>query len=214
MAILYHDYQDFYFYEYYANRLYNLFSKYSDKFSHEADTELITVDNKMFLKVYQSGSAGYQHMVIELVTSTGDRVLYWDTGVRSGSLPVQIFSSDDVLTFIINVSCVCFFAFRNDDVYFGYVGIDATNGIENMTIVDGVNLDTTFRIRKIADYQLSVRDLFFTEVCILSASGGDYVTVPDYCSCSKLAARSTYALQNKTYFAIGTNTLIEFTEES
>lgn len=202
----------------YANQLYNVFSRYSNKFSHTEDTNFITIDNKLTLKVSAVGDGWpYLRMKIDVWdTDNNVSVRGMEMGISYGVYSIQLYSGEDSLTFKVGNDYIVI-VFKSNNLYFatdssrgGPIGIDAPG----YAFVESSSFNTTYHVKKIADYSLSVRDLFFSETCILVSDGGNYVVISDYSSCSTVTKFTTLALRNKTYFAIGTNTLIEFEEAS
>lgn len=198
----------------YANQLYSMFSRYSNKFSHTEDTNFITIDNRLTLKVTSVDSWTYMRMKIDVWDTENDvSVRGSEMGIAYGVYSIQLYSGEDSLTFKIGNGDYIVIVFKSNNVYFTTDSSrGGPNGIESSgcSFVESSSLDATYHIKKIADYSLSVRDLFFSETCVLVSDGGNYVVVSDYSSCSNVTKFTSLALHNKSYFAIGTNTLIEY----
>ena len=170
----------------YTNQLFALLSRHSDKFTHEENTEYIEVDNRMTLHVRMSDNSWpYIHLQIDVINPENNNVITaFITGIQDGTFSVDVYKGDDTIVFKIGNATTLTFIFKSNSVYFT-ARSDAIELTTDRAIADSYSLSTNYTIKKIADYSLSVRDLFFTETCIISNPDGEYDVIQDFSSCSQ-----------------------------
>lgn len=197
----------------YTNQLFALLSRHSNKFTHEDESEYIEVDNRMTLHVRQSDNGwAWIKLQIDVINPENNSVIAaFITGIQDGTFSVDVYKGDDTIVFKIGNAATLTFIFKSNSVYFTSrsVAIETTTG---QAIADSYSLSTNYTVKKIADYSLSIRDLFFTDTCVILNPDGEYDVIQDFSSCSNVTYNTTLSLNNKNYYAIGTNTLIEYVE--
>ena len=79
----------------YANQLYSMFSRYSNKFSHIENTNFITIDNKLTLKVTSVDGYSYMRMKIDVWDTENDvSVRGSEMGIYYGVYSIQLYSGE------------------------------------------------------------------------------------------------------------------------
>ena len=84
--------------------------------------------------------------------------------------------------------------------------IDQANNIVNINTLAPT---ATYHFQKISSSALISPYIMFSTNCVVSASGGTFEIFEDFRSCSTIPVLSTISINNKNYFAIGTNVLVE-----
>jgi len=221
-----------------ANMTYQMLSKYDNRFSYTAGTTTIIVNNKFNISVaaYGRSQRFYVNLSISAVDnpstvlSTG-AYLYTTWNHRSGGWNVTLYRTDD--TYYLSIrpvdgtgengqlgGVIYWHIDSQGHDYFGMLGnTDKTStlytswSIESMNILCVDNGITNYQVKKLANYKLNNFDLFFAPMSILVSSTGDFSKLDSFCSCSNVTYRNTISTNNKNYYAVGTNTLIELPEE-
>ena len=214
-----------------ADVIYDIFSKHSNAFSHTTDTDIIRVNNQFDIRISLGGNVGTQ-TVFNILNPTDSSVIRSQTtymgGNAAGTYDVYTLISDSIfyIRFYLqnttaNQGCVFCWINLNNKNYVSITPDDLYNtprsswNIENDRYITCVEeADTTYSIKKLADYRLSIRDVFFSNINVMATTAGGYTTIPDFKSSSTLNYPSVISVNNKNYYTVGTNTLIEIDEES
>ena len=215
-----------------ADRFYAMYSRHTNICTHTPGTETIRFYNSYNLKFTPNyGSSTFEVIDVSSGDTLKSRNFYMGgtRGDENAIFDTLILSSPDLFyTYYLRQNpttsdsrggVLCFMR-SNNKHYVSMIGGPGMGDrcywyIEYDTAITCLETrNPSFSVKKIADYQLPPSDLFFTETSLIATSGGDYAVIPDFSSCSNVTYRNTIALSNKTYYAIGTNTLVEFVEET
>lgn len=212
--------------ELYTEKIFGVFSRHSDKFTSTSGSNIIRVNNQFDIRITRGGNTGTQvtfNILNPIDSSTIRTQTAWMGGNASGTYDAYILKTNNIFycrfyrqNTTANQGCVfCWIQSNNKN----YVSITPSSlystprsqwNIEGDTALVCIEeADTSYRIRKIADYSLGIRSLFFTPVNVLSSSNGVFTTVEDFNSCSNVTYPSVVSVNNKNYYTVGTNTLIE-----
>lgn len=206
--------------------VYSMLSKYDDRFSYTPGTNVIDVDNAFSI----SCTGGWRNNNMRTVTFHTHPFQDTSTTLYSvycyfypASFQVKLIKTEELYYLEFSYGSgvwggvICLMNISNT-YYFGVTALGNDSGgnksaaIETATFVCPETGDITYAVRKIADYTLNITDLFFTPISVISNSSGEFVVPSDFYSCSNVTYRNTVSTNNKNYFAVGTNTLIELTE--
>ena len=217
--------------------LYTVLSAHDNRFSYTSGTNVIGVSNK-FKLVCSASISSYVGTCTIYVTDFNDTSTalatytyqYIGYNTRARGWTCRLIKTDNTfyLEFIptnpsggdyTRLGAVIAIYNYDNKTYFGMYGssVDtaipySTRYIENLSSVCIDTQVSGYQIKKIANYSLNATDLFFTPICVAVNSAGGFFTVDDFCSSSNLTFKNTIATNNKNYYAIGTNTLIELSE--
>ena len=201
------------------NKFNMIFATYSKSSSYEQSARIDVTpvrDTSNVLQTYwfqytqgMSGSAHPNRWDVKLIRT--DNTFY---------LEVLAYKNSSILTMCGGL----FYWYVNDksENYFGAIGSDIDHSvilpytswsIETMLISCIESNSSSYQIRKLANYKLNNFDLFFAPICVISDANGSFTNEIDFCSCSNVTYRNTISTNNKNYYAVGTNTLIELPEE-
>lgn len=219
-----------------TQNLYTVLSAYDSRFSYTPGTNVINVSNKynLVLTAYMSSFRGTA--TVSIYDSTDPSLLlgswtyrYIGYSTQAKGWNVRFIKTEHTfyLEFIpANPSgeylslggVVSILTYDNKD-YFGIYGSSSDSEVYysnryiesfNMLCVD--SKVSGYQVRKIANYKLNAFDLFFTPICVLVNGSGGFINLDEFSSCSNVTFRNTISTNNKNYYALGTNTLIELTE--
>lgn len=201
--------------------IYNLFSRYSNKFTYDTDNDLVVYDNRFKFSFSDGGnwSGGYIRIYqmdgTELVaTSTYD---YRDSFTTNVSIIVTthsfLFRKND-WTYNHGHGPFWFYIYdkSNTNLYTGFTMQSVDNAIDqttNMVNVNTASPTANFTFQKISAKALVSPYIMFSTNCIVASDNGAFEIFEDFRSCSTIPVLSTISINNKNYFAIGTNTLVE-----
>lgn len=218
-----------------TNSLYDMMSKYDTRFSHSSGSNVITIDNEFNIVITTSGTSYRYYATVSVRdpnNSSSEIAQYYFryTGwnARPGSWNCKLYKSDNVyyLYFRANDSGdeqnylggVIYWYKKDGKSYFGIIGNTADTvshipcssmNIERLSVI-GTSDKLRYSFAKIADYSMpSIDDLFFTQTNLLIASNGQFEKQEDLYSTSNMTFRKTISVNNKNYYSIGTNVLIE-----
>jgi hypothetical protein len=225
-----------------ANCLYQILSANDNRFTYTSGTDVITVDNKFNLVCSaKSSSSGRTSVQIDItpINDTSDVINSYYFKLIEGSSASStvnswvctLMQSDNMYYLSVRglyngsikstTGGVFYWHVDNGHNYFGIISNGASSttsyttwSIETMLITCPENYSTTYQIRKFADYKLNNFDLFFAPISVMSDVSGEFVKLEELCSCSNVTYRNTISTNNKNYYALGTNTLIELPEGS
>ena len=225
-----------------ANLVYRAFSAQDNRFTRSGNVITVDNKFNMIFATYSSSSYEYSARIDVTPVGDTSNVLqsYWfqyTRGMSGADHPnrwdVKLIRTDNTFhlemlayknSSIIN-TCGGLFYWYIDDNYENYFGDISSNigggssipytswSIENMTISHIEGNSSSYRIRKLANYKLNNFDLFFAPICVISDVNGSFTNEIDFCSCSNVTYRNTISTNNKNYYAVGTNTLIELPDE-
>lgn len=222
-----------------ASVTYNLLSKYDNRFSYTSGNNYIDVDNKFTLVFSVSSSSYVNTCTIGLRTpdSPSTDIIQWTfrcTGwnmlastwyarlIKTEHLYYLEFLPQTVSGDYSYMGGVVYWGILDGKNYFGILGSSAgtsiaytSRNIESIPIACIENGIATYQIQKIANYRLNALDIFFTPISVISDnSSGEFSVPDDFCSCSNITYRNTISTNNKNYYAVGTNTLVEITDSN
>lgn len=219
-----------------TNYLYTMLSAHDDRFSHTADTNTIRVNDQFNISITTSGSS-YRYFATVSVMSPDSpstalatysyRYTGWNTLangwncslIKTDDIFYLSFSSINTASEALYLGGIIYWFFKDNKSYFGIIGNTADTGaqilqsnmnIERLSLIN-VNDNSLYNIRKIADYNMNIDELFFTKTNVISDSAGNFASSDNLYSSSNLTYGKTFSIGDKNYYAIGTNTLIEVT---
>lgn len=210
-----------------ADIFYDMYRKYTNICTHTSGTETIRIYNSFDLK-FEVNYVGSTVNILDINSGTTIKSLYYYMGGVNGDTN-GIFD-----TTIISSPNVFYTCYRKQNtawrmggelsfMYDGskhYISMLAGNSMENWYIEADTSIlcwetqDPSYCVKKLANYKLSLRDLFLSNICIMSSSSGEFIQLPDFKSSSNVAFNTVISANNKNYYALGTNTLFEIDEES
>lgn len=219
-----------------TNCLYAMLSKYDNRFSHVEDSNVIRVNDQFNISITTTGIGSsylYWAVVSVMDPNNSSTVLatynfrYADWNSLPGSWNCKLVKTNNI--FYLSFSAtnasqnwsrlggIIYWFIKDNKSYFGIFGnsdnficYQPDMNIENMSLIN-VNDNSTYYIRKIADYNMNIDELFFTKTNVMSDVAGNFVTSDDLYSSSEVANGKTFSIGGKNYYALGTNTLIELT---
>lgn len=210
---------------YVGNMLYNIIGKHDERFSFTSGSDHIRVNDSFNLTFDRTAVNWNRFANLYVKNSDGTSTVqscsfqYLTDNTNAGTWNVRLIR-DTHLYYVEFVGSngpasfggVFFWANYNNKNYVGAMGSSltySTRYIESMTI-GGVETEiTTYSIKKIANYSLGLSNLFFTPLTVLLSSTGTYDTIEGLYSTSNLTYKNTISTNNKNYYALGTNTVIE-----
>jgi len=208
-----------------ADKFYTMFSRYTDIFTHESGTDTIRIYNEYDI-TFRVSSGGTYIDILNPDTQTAIASYGFKMGgtglYEKGIYDVYILVSSTLFycryyrrdTTDYRGGVMCFIT-TNDNHYISMMPGTSTYDRSAWTIESNSAIicleerDTNYAVKKLAEYNLSVSDLFFSEINLIVSTIGNFSQVTDFCSCSNVTYNQSLNVNNKTYFAIGTNTLVE-----
>lgn len=197
--------------------VYNLFSRYSNKFTYDSDNNVVVYNNLLKFSFSDGGSWSGGHLRIysmDLSTTYSDIQEYRD----SQTLNVTLVVTEHSFTFFQPSStyqygpfCVAFYSKSATN---SYAGISPNGSLNIDSISTFVNANTLAPVANYAIQRITTRTLnspyvLFSTTNALVSSAGNFEILEDFRSCSNVSTLSTISINNKNYFALGTNTLVE-----
>ena len=185
-----------------ADSIYNILSKYDNRFTHTTGTTIINVDDIFDLTITKSGSYyidgkkvpfedGITYNVTTIITDTIVSMSF----LNRGSPHKQV--------------AICWIK-QGTKNYFG-VSLDGTNKapIENLSFrsIEEPN-NTYYQILKHAQFSLVGSSIVFITSSVLSDGAGNFTVLNDLRSCSNVTFNTTVSVNHSNYYAMGTNTLV------
>lgn len=221
-----------------ANMTYQILGKYDSRFSYTSGSTTIVVDDEFNLSISTGGSSYRYYITISLATVESPSTtlatwnyLYTTWNHLSGGFEISLYRTSDTYYLSLlardqsgdNSQIGGVFYLHIDSHgrhYFGMLGNNSSGttqyttwGIETMGVICADTGVSGYQVKKLADYKLNNFDLFFAPMSILVDDAGDAVKLDSFCSCSNVTYRNTISTNNKNYYAVGTNTLLELPEE-
>lgn len=201
-----------------ADALYAVASKYTNRFSHEAGSNIITFDG---CQVYFDNR--------NIGVKNGDEIAYnirtaYDGCYYSPISVITLFTNNVFLFYFHwtwssdNCACVFMFISKGSNKLLGVTTNNSYRDVENnMTYMDLVSCnDTTYKPQRLFyteasqyGYELIPSNVLIEDKVIFSNSNGDYFIIDDLKSCSYMPLHGTYTINGKNYWAIGYYTLIQ-----
>ena len=213
---------------YYADQFASLLMRNDDRFAHESGTTIITIDDRFSIQIESSTLNNYRVMNIYAVNpeNVSERILLCQPYIRNNDYNAKILRLPNI--FYIewtpqSTSNFCggiFFWIQQDGKNFlgGLWGSGQTSyttwNIEKSTIYCEEENDSSYKFKKLADYSLNAQNLFFSNVCVLVSSVGNFLQLENFYSSSNVTYRHALNTNSRTYFAIGTNTLFDLGEDT
>ena len=201
--------------------IYNLFSRYSNKFTYDSTDNTVVYDNRFKFSFSDGGSWSggtiriYDMNGTQLVASSSQN--YRDTYTVDVSIIVTAHSflfRNNSWTYSSGYGPFWFFIYDKNSttVYAGVTNQGSNNAIDQISNI--VNISTAAPTANYIFQKLSSRSLvspyvMFSTTNIITSTNGAFEVLEDFRSCSNIPVLSTVSINNKNYFAIGTNTLVE-----
>lgn len=188
-----------------TDRLYEVISRYDNRFSHVQGEPTITIDGvydlpftwgnyyyNAYIDSYQTSITEEIHNLTIIIT---DNVFYILFIRRSSGNP------DGALCWISQDGKNYIGASRVAD---NSVGVLETMGFRSVESPD----DTYFRVKKHADFTLLGSSILFISASIISDDIGNFKVLDGMRSCSTVTFNTMVSINHRNYYAIGTNTLV------
>ena len=199
--------------------IYNLFSRYSNKFTYDSTNNEIIFNNMLVLSFSDGGSwatGNVKIMSLDRSTTYVSYQQYRDTYTIRVKIIItdhsfMFYNMDTTYSSDFGPFWLVLYLKDASSCYAGlsYRGNNAIDSITNFVNINTLAPVTSYSIQKISTKALNSPYILFTTACMLINSGGDFALLEDFRSCSPILALSTVSINNKNYFAVGTNTLIE-----
>lgn len=207
--------------ENYAQCIYELFSAHDNRFTHEAGTDYILVDNKFKIQFFKGGWDHLGFRVLDL----NDNIIFSRSTSAGGNNNIAMYNADLLCTTNFFYAYVysatgtdngfCFFWHtKNDKNFVGLTlpengGVLTAGYIENSTIACIEDSSALFKFCKPSDYTLVSPKIAFSNIQLIYGNTGTFSIVDELKSCSLIPFKTTITINGKNYYAIGQNTLLE-----
>lgn len=213
---------------YYADQLSDLLMRNDDRFTHTSGENTFTIDGNFDVRVVPDTISGYRVMNIYAINpnNTSETVLLCRPYIRTDNYNAKMLRLPNMFYLELTAQTReqyaggIFFWIQQDGKNFlgGLWGSGQTSyttwAIEGSTIYCEEENDSSYKIKKLADYSLNAQNLFFSNVCVLVSSVGNFLQLENFYSSSNVTYRHALNTNSRTYFAIGTNTLFDLGEDT
>lgn len=198
--------------------VYNLFSRYSNKFTYDSTNNVVVYDNR-FKFSFCDGGASYNGYIRVYSMDLATNYITIQNINGSATVNVKIVITEHSFVFYTmnntgsSYGPFCF-AIYNKSASNCYVGVSPHSYPSVDAITNFVNINTlapvaNYSIQRITNNPLNSPYVLFSTTSALVSVGGTFEILEDFRSCSNVDNLSTVSINSKNYLAVGTNTLVE-----
>lgn len=189
-----------------ADSIYQIISKYDNRFTHTSGTSIIRV-NGSFDMEFTLDSNNYI-LIDGRTTPLRDTTTYTVTVIVSTTIFYFLLKTNNTAN--TPVTGFCWIHENNNDFFGVAVSGTSTGQIDSMNFSNkAVSPENRYySIKRHAQFSLINPSIVFITTSIIADNGGNYFVLSELRSCSTTNFCSTLAINHTNYFAIGTNTLI------
>ena len=194
---------------YAVDNIYEVISKYDNRFAHETGTGIIRVNNSFDLEFTQSGTSNLRIDDRQTAINYTVVTVCTCTIIVSTTLFYFLIKTNNAANTPITGFC---WIHEGSNDYIGVAQNNVSTGqLDSMYFSDmhSSPKNTNYTIKRHAKFTLSDQNIVFIATGIIADNGGNYKALSEVRSCSNATFDSTMSINHSNYYVIGTNSLVK-----
>ena len=193
---------------YATDNIYEVISKYDNRFAHETGTAIIRVNNSFDLEFTQSGTSNLYIDGRQTTINYTSPTEFTCTIIVSTTLFYFLVKTNNAANTPVTGFC---WVHEGSSDYIGVAQNYVSQGqLDSMYFSDmhSSPKNTNYTIKRHAQFTLKDQNIVFIATSVIADNGGNYKTLSEVRSCSTTTFDSTISVNHSNYYAIGYNSLV------